>query len=67
MSGRQFRVGVRTRLLLTVAGAVSIALLIGVTAFNLLLDQRLTDSEIALARDRRQQNRPPSRSSTGNS
>jgi len=49
MRGRRFRLGVRTRLLLTVAGAVSIALLIGVTAFNLLLDQRLTDSEIALA------------------
>jgi signal transduction histidine kinase len=49
MRGRRFRLGVRTRLLLTVAGAVSVALLIGVTAFNLLLDQRLTDSEIALA------------------
>ena len=49
MRGRRFRIGVRTRLLLTVAGAVSVALLIGVTAFNLLLDQRLTDSEIALA------------------
>ena len=49
MRGRPFRIGVRTRLLLTVAGAVSIALVIGVTAFNLLLDQRLTDSEIALA------------------
>ena len=49
MRGRRFRLGVRTRLLLTVAGAVSIALVIGVTAFNLLLDQRLTDSEIALA------------------
>lgn len=50
MRGKRFRIGVRTRLLLTVAGAVSIALLIGVTAFNLLLDQRLTSSEIALAK-----------------
>ena len=50
MRGRGFRVGVRTRLLLAVVGAVSLALLIGVAAFNLLLDQRLTDSEIALAR-----------------
>ena len=50
MRAWELRVGVRTRLLLAVVGAVSLALLIGVAAFNLLLDQRLTDSEIAVAR-----------------
>lgn len=48
MSGRGFRVGVRTRLLLAVVGVVSVALVIGGVAFNLLLDQRLTDSATAL-------------------
>ncbi len=46
---RRLRVGVRTRLLLAVVGAVSLALVIGVTAFNLLLDQRLADSATSLA------------------
>lgn len=47
---RQFRVGIRTRLLLAVVGAVSVALVVGVAAFNLLLDQRLSDSATALAK-----------------
>ncbi|MEP7223804.1 MAG: HAMP domain-containing sensor histidine kinase [Actinomycetota bacterium] len=47
---RQFRVGVRTRLLFAVVGAVSLALVIGVAAFNLLLDQRLTGSATSLAK-----------------
>lgn len=47
---RQFRVGVRTRLLLAVVGAVSLALVVGVAAFNLLLDQRLSDSATSLAK-----------------
>ena len=45
------RFGIRTRLLLAVVGAVSVALVIGVAAFNLLLDQRLTASAISLAHD----------------
>ena len=47
---RQFRIGVRTRLLLAVVGAVSLALVVGVAAFNLLLGQRLSDSATALAK-----------------
>ena len=47
---RPIRIGVRTRLLLAVVGAVSVALVVGVTAFNLLLDQRLTDSATSLAK-----------------
>ena len=47
---RRMRVGVRTRLLLAVVGVVSLALVIGVTAFNVLLDQRLAASATALAR-----------------
>ena len=47
---RPLRVGVRTRLLLAVVGAVAIALVIGVTAFNLFLGQRLSASAISLAR-----------------
>ena len=47
---RPFRLGVRTRLLLAVVGAVAIALVIGVTAFNLFLGQRLSASAISLAR-----------------
>jgi signal transduction histidine kinase len=47
---RRIRLGVRTRLLLAVVGVVSLALVIGVTAFNLLLDQRLAASATALAR-----------------
>ena len=44
------RLGVRTRLLLAVVGVVALALAIGVAAFNLLLDQRLTANAIALAK-----------------
>ena len=47
---RRVRIGVRTRLLLAVVGAVSLALLVCVAAFNLLLDQRLSDNAISLAR-----------------
>ena len=47
---RPLRLGVRTRLLLAVVGAVAIALVIGVTAFNLFLGQRLSASAISLAR-----------------
>ncbi len=47
---RSLRVGVRTRLLVAVVGAVAIALIIGVTAFNLFLGQRLSASAISLAR-----------------
>lgn len=42
--------GVRTRLLLAVVGAVTIALTIGVVAFNLFLHQRLSASATAVAR-----------------
>lgn len=47
---RRLRLGVRTRLLLAVAGAVAIALVLGVTAFDVLLEQRLSDSATAVAR-----------------
>ena len=47
---RPLRVGIRTRLLLAAVGAVAIALIIGVTAFNLFLGQRLTASQVSLAR-----------------
>ncbi|MCP9487497.1 MAG: HAMP domain-containing histidine kinase [Gaiellaceae bacterium MAG52_C11] len=47
---RPLRIGVRRRLLLAVIGAVALALAIGVTAFNLLLDQRLSASATALAK-----------------
>jgi signal transduction histidine kinase len=47
---RPLRVGVRTRLLLAVVGAVAIALIIGVTAFNVFLGQRLSASAVSLAR-----------------
>jgi signal transduction histidine kinase len=47
---RSLRLGVRTRLLLAVVGAVAIALVIGVTAFNLFLGQRLSASAVSLAR-----------------
>ena len=46
---RPLRLGVRTRLLLAVVGAVAIALVIGVTAFNLFLGQRLSASAISLS------------------
>ncbi len=44
------RLGVRSRLLLAVAAAVALAIAIGVTAFNVLLGQRLSASATALAR-----------------
>ena len=47
---RPLRLGVRTRLLLAAVGAVAIALVIGVTAFNLFLGQRLSASAVSLAR-----------------
>ena len=46
---RPLRVAIRTRLLLAAVGAVAIALVIGVIAFNLFLDQRLTASAVSLA------------------
>ena len=45
-----FRLGVRTRLLIAIVGAVAIALAIGVGAFNLLLGQRLSASATDLAK-----------------
>ena len=50
MSRPRLRLGVRTRLLLAVVGAVALALVIGVAAFNLLLGQRLSASATALAK-----------------
>ncbi len=47
---RPLRLGVRTRLLLAVIGAVAIALVVGVAAFNIFLGQRLTASAISLGR-----------------
>jgi signal transduction histidine kinase len=47
---RPLRLGVRTRLLLAAVGAVALALVIGVTAFNLVLGQRLSASATSLAR-----------------
>lgn len=47
---RPLRLGVRTRLLLAVVGAVGLALAVGVTAFNVFLGQRLSDSATSLAR-----------------
>jgi len=47
---RPLRLGVRTRLLLAAVGAVALALVIGVTAFNLVLSQRLAASATSLAR-----------------
>jgi signal transduction histidine kinase len=44
------RLGVRTRLLLAAVGAVAVALVIGVAAFNIVLGQRLSDSAVSLAR-----------------
>ena len=43
-------VGVRTRLLLAAVGAVALALVVGVVAFNLFLGQRLSASATSLAR-----------------
>jgi signal transduction histidine kinase len=47
---RPLRLGVRTRLLLAAVGAVALALVVGVVAFNLVLGQRLSASATALAR-----------------
>ena len=47
---RPLRIGVRTRLLLAVIGALAIALAVGVAAFNFFLGQRLSASAISLAR-----------------
>ena len=44
------RLGIRTRLLLAVVGALALALIIGVTAFNVILEQRLSASAESLAR-----------------
>lgn len=44
------RLGVRTRLLLAVVGAVAVALVVGVAAFNVFLGQRLSASAVSLAR-----------------
>lgn len=44
------RLGVRTRLLIAIVGAVAIALTIGVAALNVLLGQRLAASATALAK-----------------
>ena len=50
MRRRALRLGVRTRLLLAAVGAVALALVIGVVAFNLFLGQRLSASATSLAR-----------------
>ena len=47
---RRIRLGIRTRLLLAVVGALALALIIGVTAFNVILEQRLSASAESLAR-----------------
>ena len=47
---RPLRLGVRTRLLLAAVGAVALALVVGVTAFNIFLGQRLSASAASLAR-----------------
>jgi signal transduction histidine kinase len=46
----KLRLGVRTRLLVAVVGAVALALAVGVAAFNVFLGQRLSASATALAR-----------------
>ena len=46
------RLGVRSRLLFAVVGAMALALAVGVTAFNILLGQRLSASATSLARAR---------------
>ena len=44
------RLGIRSRLLIAIVGAVAIAMAIGVTAFNLFLGQRLSASATELAK-----------------
>ena len=46
------RLGVRTRLLVAVVGAVALALAIAVVAFSFLLGQRISDNATSLARGR---------------
>ena len=46
------RLGIRTRLLLAAVGAVALALVVGVAAFNLFLGERLSASATSLARAR---------------
>ncbi len=45
-----FRLGVRSRLLVAIVGAVAIALAVGVAAFNVFLGQRLSASATGLAK-----------------
>jgi signal transduction histidine kinase len=45
------RLGVRTRLLVAIVGAVALALVVAVAAFSLLLGQRVSASATSLARD----------------
>ena len=59
------RVGVRSRLLLAIVGAVAIALAIGVAAFNLFLGQRLSASATALAKAEAEAELSPVRVTTG--
>jgi two-component system OmpR family sensor kinase len=44
------RLGIRLRLLAAIVGAVAVALAVGVAAFNLLLEQRLSASAVGLAK-----------------
>lgn len=44
------RLGVRSRLLIAIVGAVAVALVVGIAAFNLFLGQRLSASATALAK-----------------
>lgn len=46
---RPSRIGIRTRLLLAAVGAVAVALIVGVAAFNIFLGQRLSASAKSLA------------------
>jgi len=47
---RRGRIGVRTRLLIAVVGAVALALVVAVAAFSLLLGQRMSSSATTLAK-----------------
>ena len=47
---RRGRIGVRTRLLIAVVGAVGLGLVVAVTAFSLLLGERMSSSATTLAR-----------------
>ena len=50
MSGRTRRLGVRSRLLLVVGGALALALVAGLVGFSFLLSRRLASDATALAR-----------------